>query len=59
MFPSQSDELLFITNNDESFESGSLTGLGLLLDGLDLHDFFLQWATSEEGVNDFLFLDGD
>lgn len=58
-FPSQTDVLLCVTDNDESFESGSLTGLSLLLDGLDLHDFFLQWGFSEEGINDFLFLDGD
>lgn len=41
-FPSQSNVLLFITDDGESFESGSLTGLGLFLDGFDFHDFFLQ-----------------
>jgi hypothetical protein len=50
--------LLSITDNGESFESGSLTGLGLFLDGLDFHDFFLKFFW-EECFNDFLFLDWD
>ena len=40
-FPSQSDVVLLITDDSVGFEAGPLTGLGLLLDGLDLHDFFL------------------
>lgn len=58
-FPSETDELLFITDNGESFKSGSLTGLGLFLDWFDFHDFFLQGLSGEESVNDFLFLDWD
>lgn len=56
--PSESDVVLLITDDGEGFESGSLTGLGLFLDGLDFHDFFFQRA-SQEGVDDFAFLDGD
>lgn len=57
-FPSEADVVLLITDNSVSFEAGALTGLGLLLHGLDLHDFFLE-VTSEEGINDLLLLDGD
>jgi len=57
-FPSQSDVVSLITDNGVTLESGSLTGLGLFLDGLDFHDFFLKTA-SQESINDFLFLDRD
>jgi len=40
-----------ITDQDNSLESGSLTGGGHLLDGLDLHDFFLKLVL-EESVDD-------
>lgn len=40
-----------VTDQDNSLESGSLTGGGHLLDGLDLHDFFLKLVL-EESVDD-------
>ena len=57
-FPSETNVVPFVTNNGVSFEAGSLTGLGLLLDGLDLHDLLLD-VVAQESVDDFLFLDGD
>jgi len=47
-----------ITDQDDSLESGSLTGGGHLLDGLDLHDFFLNLIL-EESVDDLGLLDGE
>jgi hypothetical protein len=47
-----------ITDQDNSLESGSLTGGGHLLDGLDLHDFFLKLIL-EESVDDGGLLDGE
>ena len=57
-FPSESDVVPLVSNDGVGFEAGSLTGLGLLLDGLDLHDLLLDVLT-QEGINDFLLLDGD
>jgi len=55
------DVTLSVTASDDSLESGSLTGLGLLLDGEDAHDLIreLGLLVSEESVNDGGFLDGD
>jgi len=39
-FNTESDVSVFITDNDERFESSSLTSSGLLLYRHDLHDFF-------------------
>lgn len=57
-FPSETDVVLLITDNSIGFEAGSLTGLGLFLDGFDLDNLFLK-AACQELVNNFLFLDGD
>ena len=57
-FPSETEVVSFVTNDGVCFEAGSLTGLGLFLDGFDFHDFFLDVVT-EESVDDFLLLDGD
>lgn len=57
-FPSETDVVRSITDNGESFEAGSLTGLGLFLDRLDFHDFFLK-LFAQEFVNDLGLLDGD
>lgn len=51
----QTDVTVGVTNDNDSLESGSLTGSGLLLDRLDVHDFVLQvW---QQSVNDLEFLD--
>jgi len=47
-----------ISNNDESFESGSLTGSSLLLNGHNLHDLVLN-LRSKELIDDLIFLDGE
>ena len=61
------DVSVSITNSADSLESGSLTGLGLLLNGEDAHDVigedFLEglalMLVHEEGVDDLGFLDWD
>ena len=57
-FPSETNVVSLVTDDGVGFEAGSLTGLGLLLNGLNLHDLFLDVVT-EEGVNNFLLLDRD
>jgi len=54
----KTDVAIRVTDQDESFHSGSLTGSGLLLDGHDLHDFFLQF-TLKKSVDDLMLLDGE
>jgi hypothetical protein len=47
---------VFVTNGNDSLESGTLTGTGLFLDWLNLQDFVLQlWAN--EMIDNFEFLD--
>ena len=52
---------LSVTNSDHSLESGSLTGLGLLLNGKDAHDLVGELVASvgDQSVNDWSFLDWD
>jgi len=52
---------LSVTNSDDSLESGSLTGLGLLLDGEDAHDLIeeLSLLVGEKSVGDLGLLDWD
>jgi len=64
--PAETDVSIAVTDDDETFESGSLTGTGLLLDGGDLQDFFHEsvfsihvLALRIEVIDDFRFLDGD
>jgi len=57
-FASNTDVAVVVTNQNNAFESGSLTGLGLLLDRLNLHDFFLK-LSFQEGVDDLRFFDWD
>merc|ERR1712066_1227220 len=46
-----------VTDGDEGFEPGALTGSGLLLDGHDLENLVLEgWA--QEQVNDLVLLNG-
>lgn len=46
-----------VTDGNESLESGTLTGTGLLLNGHDLHDLVLELR--EEEVDDLVLLDGE
>lgn len=55
---SQTNVSVVISNNNEGLESGSLTGLGLLLDWHDLHDFIGDFSSQKE-INDLIFLDGE
>jgi hypothetical protein len=52
---------LSVTDGDDGLESGSLTGLGLLLDGEDAHDLVgeLGLGVGEESVHDWGLLDWD
>mmetsp|Transcript_3705 Transcript_3705/g.6549 ORF Transcript_3705/g.6549 Transcript_3705/m.6549 type:complete len:233 (+) Transcript_3705:262-960(+) len=55
----QTDVAIAVTNNDEGFETGALTGLGLLLHRGNLHHFILKLGLSgQELVNDLELLDG-
>jgi len=55
---SDTEMAIVVTDEDNAFESGSLTGSGLLLDGLNLHDFFLE-LTFQKGVDNLGFLNRD
>lgn len=48
---------LGVTDGNESLETGTLTGTGLLLDGHDLHNLVLELG--EEEVDDLVLLDGE
>lgn len=52
---------LSVTDGNDGLESGSLTGLGLLLDGEDAHDLIgeLGLGVGNESVDDWGFLDWD
>ena len=52
---------LSVTDGNDGLESGSLSGLGLLLDGEDAHDLVgeLSLGVGEESVSDWGFLDWD
>lgn len=47
---------LGVTDDNNGLEAGTLTGTGLLLDGLDLHDLILELG--QEEVDDLVLLDG-
>jgi hypothetical protein len=57
----ETDVTLLVTDGNDSPESGSLSGLGLLLDGADLHDLVGEFllVLLHELVDDLGFLDGD
>ena len=64
----ETDVTVVITDGNESLEAGTLSGLGLLLDGDDLHDLILELLVAftsvlvflgNEGLNDLGFLDWD
>jgi hypothetical protein len=52
----ETDVALRVSDNNDGLESRTLTGTGLLLDGLDLHDLVLELG--EEEVDDLVLLDG-
>lgn len=53
----ETDVTVEVTDGDEGLETGALTGLGLLLDGHNLHDLVLE--VREEEVDDLVLLDGE
>lgn len=55
--PAETNVLVAVTDNNVGFEAGPLTGLGLFLDRLDLHDFVLK--VGDEVFNNLELLDGD
>ncbi len=57
-FPAQPHVVLPITDDHVGLEPSPLPGLGLLLDGLDLHDLFLDLPRKQE-INDLGFFDRD
>ena len=54
----KTDVALVVTDSDACLKAGPLTGTGLLLDWLDLHDLILELLT-EEVIDNFWFLDWD
>lgn len=58
---SETDVTVLISNNANSLKASSLSGLGLLLDGNDLHNLIGELAVLnfEEFINNLGFLDGD
>ena len=54
----KTDVALVVTDSDACLKAGPLTGTGLLLDWLDLHDLILELLT-EKVVDNFWFLDWD
>lgn len=57
----EADVPVVVTDDDDGLEAGPLTGLGLLLDGDDLHDLVGERALAvlDELVDDGGLLDGD
>lgn len=55
----ETDVTVFITNDNEGLEGGTLTGGALLLDGLDDKNVFTHLVFRDEVVNDLSFLDGE
>ena len=53
----ETDVAVGVTDEDDSLEAGTLTGTGLLLDGLDLHNLVLQLGKEE--IDDLVLLDGE
>merc|ERR1719497_169968 len=53
----KADVAVLVTDGDNGLKAGTLTGTGLLLDGLDLEHFVLQ-GRANEVVNDLELLDG-
>jgi len=58
---SETNVSVSVSNSDDSLESGSLTGLGLLLDGEDAHDLVgeLVLGVRDKSIDNRGLLDGD
>jgi len=58
-FDAETDVSTVITSNNDGLETGSLTSLGLLLDGDDLHDLVTELLVVflDKMVDDGCFLD--
>jgi len=63
---SETDVTVVVTDGDNGLKAGSLSGLGLLLDGDDLHDLVgkgdggtVSLGLGDEGVDDLVLLDWD
>jgi len=58
---SDTNVTLSVSASDNSLESGSLSGLGLLLDGENAHDLIgeLVLGVGEESISNLIFLDWD
>jgi hypothetical protein len=58
---SKTNVSLSISTSNNSLESSSLSGLGLLLNGEDAHNFIrkLMLDVREESISDLIFLDWD
>lgn len=54
---SETNVALGVTDDDDGLETSALTGTGLLLDGLDLHDLILELGKEE--IHDLVLLDGE
>jgi len=52
----KTDMTVIVTDDNEGFEPGTLSGAGLLLHGHDLHDLVLECA-SEEKLHNLVFFD--
>jgi len=55
---SESNVSISVSNYNESLESGSLSGSGLLLDGHDLENFILEFS-SQKVINNLVLFDGE
>jgi len=55
----ETDVAVLVTDDNNGLEASSLTGLGLLLDRDDLHDFVRKGLLLEEFIDDLGLLDGD
>lgn len=59
---SETNVTVLVSNGNNGLETGSLTGLGLLLDGDDLHDLIGEggvWGVLNELLNNLSLLDWD
>lgn len=54
----ETDVTVVVTDGNDGLEASSLTGLGLLLNWLDLENLVLQHRWLDESVNDLSLLDG-